>query len=356
MMNQADQTWAILQEAGIVQGERPETSVSGSPWYVKVLLAFSGWLAAVFILGFIAIAFEFILSASSVAFVFGVIMVGAAFALLRGPSGDFVEHLGLAVSLAGQVLMVYAIFDIFDHFYLTVWGLLAILQAALVAIMPNFVHRVFSSFVGAMAFLMALNEIHMPYFAGGVVMFGASFCWLNEFSRPEQMDKIRAVGYGLVLALIALECTFLFGYRFLGIRFIHAHQGFWAHPWFGEGLIGGVALYVVWNVLQRYEQPLSGRLSMVALAGTLLVCAVSMRVQGITAGMVILCFGFLGGNRVLLGLGTVALLFFISSYYYLLDTTLLNKSGSLLLVGLVLLCVRWLMHRIIPIHSVVHTQ
>ena len=74
-----------------------------------------------------------------------------------------------------------------------------------------------------------------------------------------------------------------------------------------------------------------------------------MEVQGITVGIVILVLGFSGANRVLLGLGSVSLLFYISSYYYLLDTTLLDKSLSLFIVGLVLLIIRWLMSHILPI-------
>ena len=113
--------------------------------------------------------------------------------------------------------------------------------------------------------------------------------------------------------------------------------------------MGVVTLYVVWHLLQRYGQSISERLSITALLGTLLLCAVSMEVQGITVGMVIILLGFAGANRVLLGLGIVSLLFYISSYYYLLDATLLDKSQTLLIVGLVLLIVRWLMLRILPV-------
>ena len=110
-----------------------------------------------------------------------------------------------------------------------------------------------------------------------------------------------------------------------------------------------VTLYVVWHLLQRYGQAISERLSITALLGTLLLCAVSMEVQGITVGMFIILLGFAGANRVLLGLGIVSLLFYVSSYYYLLDATLLAKSQTLLIVGLVLLILRWLMLRILPV-------
>ena len=72
-----------------------------------------------------------------------------------------------------------------------------------------------------------------------------------------------------------------------------------------------------------------------------------MEVLGLTAGMVIMLLGF-AGARVLLGLDIVSLLFYLSSYYYLLDATLLVKSGTLLLVGVVLLLVCWLLVTFIP--------
>lgn len=350
MNSQTNQVWTLLQKSGIVQGEQPDNGVSGSPWYVKLLLAISGWLAAIFILGFIGAAFEFVFRNSGVAGIVGAFMIAGAFSLLCISANEFVEHLGLAASMAGQALIAYAIFDLSDHNEIVAWLLLAILQAVLVVLMPNFVHRVFSTLVASIAFAMALNEMDVPDVIGGVLMFGASFCWLNEFRYPQQMTKVRAIGYGLVLALIALKGTTLFGYRVFGERFSQNH-GPMALPWLGEIIIGAVTIYVVWSVLQRYGQPMKSRLSITALLVTLLVCALSINVQGITVGMVIVCLGFLGANRVLLGLGIVSLLFYISAYYYLLDTALLDKSQSLLMVGLILLFVRWLMQNIIPAHN-----
>jgi len=347
MNHQTDKIWGLLQESGIVQGEKPEKGVPGSPWYVKALLAFSGWLAAIFILGFIGGAFQYVFRNSGVAGIVGVIMIAGAFALLRLPANEFVEHLGLAISMAGQALIVYAVFDLSHHNEIVAWLLLAILQAVLVALMPNFVHCIFSALVAAIAFSMALNEMGIPYVVGGVVLFGASFCWLNEFRYPQLMKKMRAIGYGLVLALIVFKGTTLLGHRVFG-EWFWQNYGFLAKPLLGEIIIGAITLYVVWSLLQRYGQPISGRLSITSILATLLVCAVSTKVQGITVGMVIVCFGFLGANRVLLGLGIVSLLFYISSYYYLLDKTLLDKSLSLLVVGLILLFVRWLMLNIIP--------
>jgi uncharacterized membrane protein len=276
-------------------------------------------------------------------------MIGGAFAILRIPKNEFVEHLALAASLAGQALVVYAIFNISSHNEKIAWLLVALLQVPLAVIMPSFVHRVFSSFVSAFAFSMALTIMGWPDVISGVVMFLAALCWLNEFRYPQHMRKIRATGYGLVLALIQLKGTALFGYRTMGLRLSPVQSELWAKPWIGDVLIGIVTVYVVWNLLQRYGQAISERVSITALLGTLLLCVVSMEIQGITVGMLIILLGFAGANRVLLGLGIVSLLFYVSSYYYLLDATLLAKSQTLLIFGLVLLSLRWLMLNIIPV-------
>lgn len=348
MSRQTEQIWTTLLQAGLVQGPAPETGKLESPWYVKVLLAFSGWLAALFLLGFIGMGFQFIMESNTASFITGGLMIGGAFAILRMPKNEFFEHLALAVSLAGQALIVLAIFDITKRNDEMAWVLVALLQVPLAVVMPNFVHRVLSSFIAAFAFSMALTSMGAPYVFSSVIMFLAAWLWLNEFRYPQHMRKIRAVGYGLVLALIQLKGSALFGLGTMGWRSAHNQPELWIQPWMGEVLAGAVTLYVVWQLLQRRGQALSGRLAITALMGTLLLCAVSMEAKGITVGMVIMLLGFAGGNRVLLGLGIVSLLFYISSYYYLLDTTLLAKAQTLLIVGLVLLAVRWLMLRIIP--------
>jgi uncharacterized membrane protein len=343
-----------LLQAGLIEGAAPETAKLESPWYVKVLLGFSGWLAALFLLGFIGIGFELIITNSTAMFVTGGLMIGGAFALLRISKNEFVEHLALAVSLAGQALVVFALFDGFGLDRIMVWLLVALLQVSLSLVMPNFVHRVFSSFVAALAFNMVMSYWGLHYAVGGIVMLMAALCWLYEFSHPRQMRAKQAIGYGLVLALMLFKGTTLYGYHrmmdWMDGEFAPNRLELWDKPWLNEIITGMVVLYVVWHILQRYGQPVSERISITALLGTALLCVVSMKVQGITIGIVIMLLGFAGANRVLLGLGIMSLLFYISFYYYLLNATLLAKSETLLIVGLVLLLVRWLMLTIIPVN------
>lgn len=347
MSRETKQLWDTLTQAGVVQGLVPEAGRLESPWYVKVLLAFSGWLAALFLLGFIGVGFQFIIKSSAASFFTGGAMIFGAFALLRAPKNEFFEHLSLAISLAGQALIILSIFKIFKGDNETTWMLIAFLQVILAIIMPNFVHRVYSTFIAAFAFSTALTIWGAPYIFSGIVMLLACWFWINEFRFPQHMSKMRAIGYGLVLALIQLKGSGLFSTVTMGWYTTRNQAAVWVQPWMGEVLAGAVTLYIVWQLLNRSGHFVSRNLSIMAILGTLLLCAASMKAQGITVGIVVILLGFAGSNRVLLGLGITSFLFYISAYYYLLDATLLAKSQTLFIVGLILLTLRWIMVPII---------
>lgn len=348
MTQQIEEIWSTLLRAGVVHGEAPKIGKPASPWYVKMVLAFSGWLAAIFLLFFLGLGFDFIFKNNLATLILGVIMIAGAFALFHLFKNDFGEHLALAVSFAGQVVVAYAIFDIYNQNGKIAWPLTLLLQITLTVVMPNFVHRVISSSIAAFAFFMVLTIMGWTYFSSAVLMFFAAMCWLYEFRYPRHMKMIRAIGYGLVLALIYLKGTVFFGHRILEWRIARYQPSIWAKPWMDEVLIGMVTFFVVRQLLRRYDQNLSAGLSTTVLLGTMVLCVASMKVQGITLGMVIMLLGFSGANRVLLGLGIMSLLFYISSYYYFLDATLLYKSQTLLLVGIILLGARWVMLRARP--------
>jgi hypothetical protein len=101
--------WAKLRRAGVVQGPPHEPEAPAPPWYVKALLAFSGWLAAIFLFGFVAVGFHFIAESALASLISGGVLIAAAYGLLRAGNNPFVEHLALAVSLAGQAWVVWAL-------------------------------------------------------------------------------------------------------------------------------------------------------------------------------------------------------------------------------------------------------
>jgi uncharacterized membrane protein len=68
---------------------------------------------------------------------------------------------------------------------------------------------------------------------------------------------------------------------------------------------------------------------------------ISIYVSGLLATSLIIVIAIANSQRVLLGLGVTALVSYIFWYYYQLDTSLLVKSISMLVIGIALLLIRW---------------
>ena len=111
-------------------------------------------------------------------------------------------------------------------------------------------------------------------------------------------------------------------------------------------LVGLVLCAVAWRLLAREGVPLTSRAAIAAGSAALVVALLGVKMPGLAAAGLLLVLGFANGNRVLLGLGLLGLIGFVSSYYYRLDATLLAKSGYLAAGGIALLLVRAALRRL----------
>ncbi len=350
------QLWAILIKENLLKGEQHSNLEIDTPWYVKVLLAFSGWLAASFFLGFWASLFSRLYKNTPVLIVIGLTLIVAAYYLLtRKKANEFFEHLAFAISLAGQALLVLAVINAADiKNSIIIFTMLGFMQLALAMIMPHFIHRVFSSFFAALSFAVAIYEASNGssslHIYSTFIMLIAILLWLNEFSFPKRFELIQANAYGFIFALITIKGTSLFIHTNVWHTPI-SQSSEWLKPWVGEVLLSTVTLYLVWKLLQRNKIAPLSKTSILALSGTLLLTLLSLQAQGLILGAVIILLGFSSSNRVLLGLGVISLLFFISNYYYWLDNSLLEKSLTLLLLGIALIFGYWLIPRLLSDNS-----
>jgi len=337
-----------------------ETEID-SPWYIKVMLAISGWLAAFFILGFFFSVFSRLYKNTPVLFIAGGGLIAAAYFILRSKkANEFLEHLGLASSLAGQGLLFLAIINVleiglFRHGnYAYLWLTVGFIQLALALFMPNFVHRIFSTFFAVLSLGGALfyftENTNLIALYGILVMLLTAAVWLNEFRFPKQIEKLRAFGYGLVLATLIIKATNHFFHRnsWNIQKFKIQDANLWFQPWMEQLLLSAITLYVVWKLLQKIHPKPSQIATILALVGVLIITLLSFQAQGLLTGAIIILLGFSASNRVLLGLGVITLLYFISNYYYSLQNTLLDKSIILFILGIALIAGRFIMLKLLP--------
>jgi hypothetical protein len=345
-MSSRDALWARLRDAGTVSGDPPPFDPP-SPWYVRALLGAAGWLAALCLLGFVAVAGSVLVDTESMAIVAGIAMIGGAAALLRpSVTNPFVTQLGMAVSCAGQALVIFGTVETIGN-DVSATVAIAVFEAALAALVPNYVHRVLSAAAAAVAMTLALTWLGAYFLAAGLLAAIAAWLWSREFEWGDLGATMRPIAYGVTLALVGVHGTWI-GSALLRDVFAGESTPQWFPRWLGLSVATLVLAGVVVRLLREARQPVLAGQGLIVIAATLALCAASFQAPGIPTGLAILLLGFARGNRILMGIGVAASLGFISAYYYLVETTLLVKSQTLIATGLVILAARWALTRGTP--------
>lgn len=344
----ADQVWAELLKAGLVQGSSPELSVR-SPWFVRVMLGVAGWFGALFLLFFVGLGMAFIFKNAGAALLLGAGACAVAAVLFRKlPEHDFAGQFAFAVSLAGQVLITYGIADAIGKSVGPVALVMAGVQAALFWLLPNYVHRVWAAWTGVCALALALADGGFFAFTPALVLVAFAWVWLKEFDLAKHGTLVRAGGYGLALAAVVVAVV----QGEFSITRILDHP---ASPvggligiWIGAALTGAALLWAVVQLLAREDVPLESAQGKIAFAGALILALATLKAPGIGPAAAVLVIGFANGNRILAGLGILAMLGYLSHYYYSLEITLLEKSAVLAATGVALLAARLALLRYWP--------
>ena len=335
----AGSLWRLLKQEALVDGEAPGSAPVG-----VAVLGIGGWIGAMFLLGFVGAGFAFVLKSAAAALVVGALLCAAATIMFRGrPNGDFVGQFALAVSLAGQMLIIVGLMQIASSQISGIALAFALLQMVLFLLIPNFLHRVLSAMSGTAALVVALSNWGFYPYTQAIVFAAFSWVWLNEFSYPGRGTQMRAIGYGLALLLIA---DLVMGSAAGMARSLWLDRagtpslGAALAPWIGAALTGVTIIWVIWKLLIREGLTLTKEPGLAAIGGAALVALVSIKAPGIGVTVVILLIGYANGNRVLTGLGILSLLAYLSHYYYMLQITLLEKSVLLFCTGIVLIAAR----------------
>ena len=337
MTHKATSLRVRLRQAGIAINENDTQASPPIPWFVRVLQAFSGWLAALFLLGFIAMVAASVVESTLGSLSLGAMMLLAAFGLFCVTRSDVGEHLALAVSLAGQLLVAWGLANVWETSAYLWWVLLG-LQGVLALVMPSHTHRGFSAFAASVALYMALAMSAMGPVASGMVLLALTALWLNEFRWSTRINHVQAWGYGLLVGLLVIQGMAHTGGPLL--YFDAGTAGIWAAltPWLGVAL---VALALGALLLTRLDASFSARARGAAYVCAVVLLIVTYHVPSVGQGVVVMLLGVAVVHRLLVGVGVLSLLLGIGSYYYSLETTLLVKSVTLLLIGGLLLSLRW---------------
>ncbi len=312
-----------LRSRGVIAADAPPFAHAGHdrPWFIALLQGAAGWLAGLFLLVFAAMIFE--PKTTTAIFVVGLVLIVSALGLyFADRNAVFLDQLALALSIAGQFALAWAIMKDQKSAVL-IAALLLAMQCAVFAVMPNKLARTLAALFASAAWIYLVRLWlrpgnggvddffaedglhHAPLMGGASVPVGwiatwtplvLATWWLVErearwmargaadFARPALTGMLLGVTFGGIvtepLTLFALRDTEL------GIPF---------NLWSLFPLLSiGLALYASYAAFRVRNPALVG----IAIAGALL---------------------------------------HLSRFYYLYGTTLMWKAAIMLVVGAALL-------------------
>ncbi|MDN5566075.1 MAG: DUF4401 domain-containing protein [Psychrobacter sp.] len=337
---------------------------SDTPWFIKLLFGFSGIFASLLLIGFLSLllletkAFDSMLAL----LIIGLSLSAIGFVLFKNQHtrhNAFISSLAFAISIAGQAYVAFALVTNELPEPVCIW-LFLLIQLAMTLIMPNFIYRLLSAVITLSAAVYLLNYYYVAEISLGLLAFIAIVSNLQRYSLAQRMpinwhtatfEFLNAVAYASALMLLAVSVYFIAAEY--GNGFIRNDEAFGYNYYLAQGLLTIASLYAAYLILKRYRVKLLSTLGIISIVAILILGTLSIYVSGLLATSLIIVIAMANSQRVLLGVAILALVSYIFWYYYQLDTTLLTKSLSMLIIGITMLLMRWLLIRH---YAVSHSQ
>lgn len=302
----------------------------GEPPYVAALLGFGGWLAALFLLGFLTL-FD-VVDTSREAVAAGVVAAVAAAALRRASESVFVGQVAFAFSVLATLLVGGGAEDLGGRRG-SAAGVL-VLEAALLVAYRDPRRRVLSAAAGALALVALALETNVTGATDltvGVLAVACGVLWLRPEEGGPAAEVRRAVVWGLAAAvLLALLASVVDPAVPEGRVF--------AGPPATIALTAAVIALALRVASERGSVAPRTWAAVVATLGAL--GALTLRSPGVVAALGALLLGFRVREAGLVKLAVAFLLAFGVAFYHHLGLTLLAKSAALVGSGLLLLLAR----------------
>ncbi|WP_201589867.1 DUF4401 domain-containing protein [Psychrobacter pulmonis] len=362
--NEQNRDLLLLQQQGLIDAQNVSdkllnsaASEAHSPWFISLLFGMSGLLASLFFIGFLTLLLDNtgLLDSTLAVFITGGILSvigGFLFYNARIRHSPFWNSLAFAITLAGQGYIAYALLasEITEPLNI---GLLLLVQLLMTVAIPNFIYRLLSATLALSCLFYLLNYYHLSEISLGLLALITSVTHLQRYRlaafiptkwRMNALEITNAIGYASAYVLLSVSVYFIaaeYGNSFDSLD--SYGEAFSYNYYLAQGLLTLASLYAAYLILKRYQVKLRSTAGLLISAAIVLLGIMSIYVSGLLATSLIIIIATANSQRVLLGLGVIASVGYIFWYYYQLDTSLLVKSASMLVIGIALLLLRWLL-------------
>ena len=359
--NEQNRDLLLLQQQGLIDAQNVSekllnnaASEAPSPWFISLLFGMSGILASLFFIGFLTLLLD---NTGLLDSTLAVLIIGAILSVIGGflfynariRHSPFWNSLAFAITLAGQGYIAYALLasEITEPLNI---GLLLLVQLLMTVAIPNFIYRLLSATLALICLFYLLNYYHLSEISLGLLALITSLTHLQRYRlaafiahkwRMNALEIINAIGYASAYVLLNISVYFIAAEY--GNSLDSYGEAFSYNYYLAQGLLTLASLYAAYLILKRYHIKLLSAAGLLISAAIVLLGIMSIYVSGLLATSLIIIIATANSQRVLLGLGIIALVGYIFWHYYQLDTSLLVKSASMLVIGIALLLLRWVL-------------
>ncbi|WP_201565765.1 DUF4401 domain-containing protein, partial [Psychrobacter sp. CMS30] len=228
-----------------------------------------------------------------------------------------------------------------------------LVQLLMTVVIANFISRLLSATLALSCLFYLLNYYHLSEVSLGLLALIISVTHLQRYRlaafiptkwRMNALEITNAIGYASAYVLLSVSVYFIAAEYGNSFDSLDSYGEVFSYNYYlAQGLLTLASLYAAYLILKRYHIKLLSAAGLLISAAIILLGIMSIYVSGLLATSLIIIIATANSQRVLLGLGIIALVGYIFWYYYQLDTSLLVKSASMLVIGIALLLLRWLL-------------
>ena len=316
----------------------PQDLLAQSRW-VLALQVFGAWVAAICVLVFLGFGVGAMIKSASGWLIVGLVLSALSGAALFSMTGAVARQFVLVASLAGHGALLVGAWSLESSAEVYAFLGIALYEALLLVWVAWWPHRLIAALLLCLAPLFALLSLNATLFIRylpAALWAIAVVLWLTE-SRWAISRRAAAIeALALCASLVALW------FAFQGRGWILLFSGARATDIWLPALLCAVSFSaLLWLARPGLRSP---RLA-AGLALLLGGLALAWQAPALSMGAFLLVVGFLRGRTLLAGFGGVVFVLALGKFYYDLNTTLLLKSGYLVLGGALLLMARALLSR-----------
>ena len=348
--------WQTLLNKDLVNSDTAPESLLASPWYMIAAQMLGGWVASLFLLGFVML---FVSSTSDITESFisfgGVLTLGClAYYRLGQNRQEFILQMIFAFSLCGQIMLLFGTFESLESSNDT---LIAVIFFITFAIHWIAIPHKANQFIAALAMIPSLLAIlvinHLSLLILPLLVLSLVIIWTQLYRWPQHYQRIRMLGYAVSVSLLLVnfmlsEVSDTMELPNVLIALSSSLSDYLA--------IVISLLSALWLINQIYNQLHSAsnadsnqvikvrpRNKLMVILAAILIGLLSLVMSGLSAALLMLLLGYFYNERKLVVISVCALLAFIGMYYYSLHIDLFDKSLWLMTSGIMLLLLRFAM-------------